>query len=154
MAVSYGGGTTAVAYGTTSLSVALPASGIVAGDYLVILVGTKPTTATINTPSGWTKLGELASSKGVSAYHDVGDTKIAALGKVADGSESGTSVTVSITSGNTSWGSSTGRWSNGTGAWDIDVATGQDTTAGTAWSATMSPDLPARSGTAGFVTAL
>jgi len=154
MAVSYGGGTTAVAYGTTSLSVALPASGIVAGDYLVILVGTKPTTATINTPSGWTKLGELASSKGVSADHDVGDTKIAALGKVADGSESGTSVTVSITSGNTSWGCSTGRWSNGTGAWDIDVATGQDTTAGTAWSATMSPDLPARSGTAGFVTAL
>lgn len=154
MAVSYGGGTTAVAYGTTSLSVALPASGIVAGDYLVILVGTKPTTATINTPSGWTKLGELASSKGVSAGIDVGDTKIAALGKVADGSESGTSVTVSITSGNTSWGRSTGRWSNGTGAWDIDVATGQDTTAGTAWSATMSPDLPARSGTAGFVTAL
>ena len=154
MAVSYGGGTTAVAYGTTSLSVALPASGIVAGDYLVILVGTKPTTATINTPSGWTKLGELASSKGVSAGNDVGDTKIAALGKVADGSESGTSVTVSITSGNTSWGCSTGRWSNGTGAWDIDVATGQDTTAGTAWSATMSPDLPARSGTAGFVTAL
>lgn len=154
MAVSYGGGTTAVAYGTTSLSVALPASGIVAGDYLVILVGTKPTTATINTPSGWTKLGELASSKGVSADHDVGDTKIAALGKVADGSESGTSVTVSITSGNTSWGCSTGRWSNGTGAWDIDVATGQDTTADTAWSATMSPDLPARSGTAGFVTAL
>ena len=37
MAVSYGGGTTAVAYGTTSLSVALPASGIVAGDYLCLL---------------------------------------------------------------------------------------------------------------------
>ena len=49
MAVSYGGGTTAVAYGTTSLSVALPASGIVAGDYLVILVGTKPKTCLLYT---------------------------------------------------------------------------------------------------------
>ena len=108
-----------------SPSVALPASGIVAGDHLVILVGTKPTTATINTPSGWTKLGELASSKGVSADHDVGDTKIAALGKGRRRLRERNLGHRLDYLGQHVLGALNRALSNGTGRGDIDVATGR-----------------------------
>ncbi len=50
--------------GSTSLaSIALPAS-IAAGDMMVMFVGCKPYTATINTPSGWTKLSSGSGANG------------------------------------------------------------------------------------------
>lgn len=131
MATTFGASGT-VAYGSTSVAPTYPA-GITAGDMLLLVVATKPASATINTPSGWSASAD-ATATGTFGTNgvDAGPTKITVLIKVATGSESG-SQSVSITSGNASWGVIY-RISSTNGTFDGGTKGGEDTSSGTGFS--------------------
>lgn len=90
-----------LAVGTTSLSPAL--SGTTANnDLLLTTVVTKPDTATINTPTDWTLVGDVAGGGGSFAL-DTGPTRAAIFQRIKDAGWS-TAPTVSITSGDSTAG--------------------------------------------------
>lgn len=115
---------------TSSFAVAHPAS-IVAGDYLVLFVGQKPDTASVTTPSGWTLLNTTSGGTGTTGV-DTGPTRITAYGKVAVGGETG-NLTVAHTGMNVGWAQMY-RFTKTTGDWGTFAAGGSDSTAGAAWS--------------------
>lgn len=114
----------------TATQVAYPAS-ITSNDVLVLVVATKPYTATINTPSGWTLLTTRTNGT-TAAGTDTGSMKVALFVKKADGTETG-NLTISITSGNSSWAVMY-RVTKASGQ-DVAFAstTGVDNTANTTW---------------------
>jgi len=124
--------------GTTSLSLALPAS-VADGDLLVLCIFNKYPTNAPSTPTGYTApsnnkgTGDPGDGPGV----DLGATYATIFYKVAS-SESG-NVSVTITSGNSAYGVIM-RFTNATGAWLVAAANGGDSSSGTAWSAQMGTD--------------
>jgi hypothetical protein len=127
----------AIAYPTVTTSVAAVCpTGIAANNMLVAFVGLKADTASASTPAGWTALGNLAGGGGTTGA-DTGPTRLYAFYKKALGTESGTTITFTLTTANTAW-AQIYRLSNGTGDWDMAAAFGADDTTGTAWSATCS----------------
>ena len=131
-------GTTPTATGTgtgsTSVSPDAPAS-VAVGNVVILFVGAKPDTATIDTPTDWTLIGTVAGGGGTTG-NDAGPMRLSAYSRVRDGAWNGTTMpTVNITNGNSSWAQAF-RFSNATGAWDIAAASGADSTTGTAWSVT------------------
>lgn len=132
---SQSSGTLVTGQAAVSPTIPAPLAGSGAGHLLILVVYTKPQTATINTPAGWTLLVTATSANGALQAADTGDTKVALFYKEAVGGESGT-VTVNITSGNSSGGRIM-RFSRDLAEWDIVGGIGADNTGGTAWSATM-----------------
>lgn len=126
-------------YGSTSLSIPYSGVGtIAAGDTLICIVATKPDTATVNTPTGggtWAAIGSQYSGGGGTTGADTGPTKIAAYSLTADGDETG-NVSVSITSGNSSWG----MLIKLQGSWSLASAGGTDSTTGGTWAVTCGSD--------------
>jgi hypothetical protein len=132
MSVSHAS-TGAVATGSTS--VAPSPGGTVTQDHRsFLIVGTKPDTATIVTPSGWRSVVNVTGGTGINGI-DTGPTRLAIFYR--DGAFSG-SQTVSITSGNTSWGVIyTAQCAAGSGWSSLGSASGNDTTgSGADYSAT------------------
>lgn len=121
----------------TACPVTLPAT-INAGDLIILQVATKPYTATITTPAGYTAIGNSTTTSGTTASGtDTGSMLVAVYAKVAAGTEGGTTVTVTITSGNSSWVCAS-RWTKttSTNSWSLLGATALDNTSGTTWSNT------------------
>ena len=122
-----------------SINVAYP-TGIASGNLLFLCIANKYPPNGPATPTGFTApannqgTGDPGDGPGIG----VGATYATVYYRVADGSESGT-VTVSVTSGNALYGVMA-RYTNATGAWAVGAANGGDSTAGTAWSATMGTD--------------
>lgn len=117
MAIGFGTAGTVSSTGTTSLSVAYPAS-IAAGDLLVCCVVNKIPTNKPTTPAGWTLQNSpqvLGGSGGQTT--DSGDTYVSIYTKVADGTESG-SLAITITGG-TAAGGRMFRYTSATGAYLI-----------------------------------
>lgn len=111
----------AAAASATATPVAYPAN-IAADDLLVLFVGTKPYSATIGTPAGWTPQGTTTNGT-TAAGTDTGSTKIAAFTKVADGTETG-NLTVSVTNGDSTWASISRIVKDPAKNWDIANTTG------------------------------
>lgn len=129
---STGVSTTGAARGTTSTTVTYV--GVAAGRRAFLTVGAKPSTATINTPSGWTKIGEATGGTGSTGTADVGPTKVAMFYQDLTGSESG-SVTVTGSS-TTSIQASMDTAAKTRAAWAPPVmVSGNDSTHGTGISA-------------------
>jgi hypothetical protein len=114
----------------TAVPVAYPAN-IAAADGLVLIVGVKPYTATIVTPTNWTALGGVTNGTTAQGL-DTGSMKAAAFFLSPTGALSG-SLTVSITSGNSSWASMFRYTKSPAGTWQTGFASGTDTTANTTW---------------------
>ncbi len=132
MAVAFGSAGTANA-GTTSISVTLPAT-VNAGDLLVLHVVNKYPSNGPAEPTGWTTAAIYTGGSG-SAGTDSGQVYSTVFTKVADGTEGGTSVSVSLPSANASRGMAW-RWTNATGGWSVAVAGGSSNTPGN-WNTTM-----------------
>jgi hypothetical protein len=115
--------------GSTSVAPAPNAGNLpVAGDRSIMIVGTKPDTATIATPAGWTLIGQATGGTGSQAA-DTGTCRIAAFYR--DDAFSG-AQTVTITNGNSSLGVIV-TYSKSLGGWAaIAFTTGDDTTTGDA----------------------
>jgi hypothetical protein len=111
-------------------------TGFSAGDLLLIAVGVKPDTSTVNTPSGWTKIGEFSGGGGTTGI-DTGPTKVLWFYKIAAGGDS--APTINITSTNVSW-AQTMYATESSDTFDLAAAGGADSTTGTAWSVTCSTD--------------
>lgn len=116
--------------GSTSLTVAVP-TGVAAGDALVVYVGCKPDTATIELPAGWANLASASGGSGVQGI-DTGLVRFRAFWKEAGAGE--TALTVTVTSGNVALGSMHAWRKTNAGTWDLIGRTGQDTTSGTGFS--------------------
>lgn len=119
--------------GSTSSSVTWP-NGTSIGDMGVLFVGVKPYTATINTPTGWTKVDETTNGTTGSGL-DTGSVKVAAFQKIC--SSTSASVSVTATGSNcivTSLCSFTKDFGK---IWMVEQSTvGSDTTNGANYSAT------------------
>ncbi len=105
-----------------------------ANDLLVLIIGMKPGTAnsgSVTTPDGWTSITSItgAGGYGTTLGADTGNTNLFTFYKVADGTEDGTTLSVSVTDNNVSWGIIY-RFTNATGVWNVAGSTGSDTTAG------------------------
>lgn len=136
MSVGYGS-TGAGATGSTSLSVAYPAS-IAAGDLLVLGVVSKYPTNGPTTPSGWTLAAQAQGGSG-SAGLNAGDVYVTAYTREADGTEAG-SLAVTLTGCNSAAGAIS-RYTKTAGyAWSVAATSGTDTSAGTGWSVTGAAD--------------
>jgi MSHA biogenesis protein MshQ len=115
----------------TDCPVAYPGS-IASGDIGVLLVGTKPFSATITTPPGWTSLGSVTNGT-VAVGLDTGSVQMAAFWRAFNGGETG-NLTVNVPAGDTTY-CAMYRVTAGAGTWcNAASATGTDTVANTAWN--------------------
>lgn len=122
--------------GTTTCNVPYPAS-IAAGMLLVAVVGNRPNANTPADISGWTKYTGTGGTGSEAA--DTGVVRATIYTKVADGTETG-NLAVSCTGGTSMFGTML-RYSKDTGKnWAVAVAFGDDSSAGTSWSATAAGD--------------
>lgn len=125
------------------LAVPYPAS-IAAGDLLILHIVTKYPPNNPTTPAGWTVMGVTTGGAGA-AGADSGDVTLAVYYKVAVGDETG-SLSVTTTGANTGIGRM-GRYTRSAGTgWTIDVLTGSDNTAGTAYNAAFTGNLDLHKG--------
>lgn len=136
MAITYQSAGAVATTQTGTLSPAYPAS-IGNTDYLVLIVGHKPSTAnggTVTTPGGWTLVGSLAASTNPGGYStttgaDVGNTSIFGYTKAAAGTETG-SLSVTVGTVDIVWGQILRFSHNGTGWAAAAAVTGADSTSG------------------------
>lgn len=132
MSVTYQSAGT-IAYSTGNPAVGYPAS-LSIGDLILLVVGTKPSTASVTRPVGdFAFLGSYAGGGGTTAA-DAGPTRLDVFWKIATGNESGTQ-TVTVPGNSVSWAQMY-RYSNSTSFWDLAIAGGTDSTTGSAWSVT------------------
>lgn len=104
-----------------------PSGTLLAAHRSILICGTKPDTATFSDPTNWTKIGEKTGGTGTQGT-DTGKGKIAAWYR--DGVFSG-GQSVSVTSGNSSWGVIVTYERDPTKIWAAPVyTTGDDTTGG------------------------
>ena len=136
MAVAFGS-IGAVIAGTTSLSVAYPAS-ISAGDLLVLHIANKYDPNGPSTPSGWTPQKQQSGGAGASGT-DTGVMFATVYTKEADGTESG-SLSVTITSGNSSAGVMARYTKAGGTTWGIAAEGGAQNSGTSSWSVTAGAD--------------
>ena len=130
------------AMGTTSITVAYPATGV-AGQIAVLMVNVRPETATWNTPAGWTKIGEVAGGdpNDSAASADQGRTKLAVFVKILVGGETG-NVTITNTGGTGAVGAMSIYSKAGGSTWDHSAfGTGTDTIHDPLFTATSSTPL-------------
>lgn len=138
----------AIATGSTSLSVAFPAS-IAVNDALIMVIGQKPSSANggnVTTPTGWTLIGSALAQGGYGATlgADTGNTNLFVYRKTKVlGTESGNQA-VTLGTSNSAWGIMM-RLSGDTDRWSYDIATGSDSSAGNV-SIAMSSDPGVASG--------
>lgn len=126
--------TSSSATGSTSVAPSYP-TGIQKGDMLLLAVESKPGTATIVAPSGWTvsAVSNPIGGQGANGA-DTGTTTTKIFTKEADGTETGTQ-SVSITTGNSSLGQMAA-YRRGTGMnWSTSTTSGVDNTGNDDWSA-------------------
>lgn len=125
----------------SSITPAWPAT--VSAGHLGVLIVLSKRGVTISTPSGWTLDANAEFSGGAGADGgNSGTVKATVFYKVADGSEGGTTVTVSFSGGTTNvvYGR-IGTYTNATGNWDISSCNGADSAGGNSnWSATLNRD--------------
>lgn len=141
MAISF------VAAGTNASATTSPVTpdwpaGIAAGDYVICVAACKYATASINTPSGFTALGNTSGGAGSDGTSEQGQVRVYAFGKVADGSESGTFNVSWAVDGTLSvlW-ARTALFRNATGLWlAAGNALGADNSPGTSVSFTYDTD--------------
>lgn len=121
------------ASGSTSLVPALPASPA-AGDMMILFVGAKPFSATINQPTGWTRIGTQQTNGSTAAGIDTGSVTWSVFYRAWQSGDA--APTVSVTSGNVALACING-FTKTAGAWLTPTAYfGSDTTSGTGYSIT------------------
>lgn len=126
-----------VGTGSTSVTAGLPAS-LATGDGVLLRILTKPDTATVATPSGWTLVVDVAGGGG-SNGNGVGPTRQTVFFREKDAGWS-TMPAVTVTSGN-STAAVAERWTKNTGqTWSIAAASGAYSGDATSWSAAMDVD--------------
>jgi hypothetical protein len=135
-----------------AISFLYPASGVASGDIITLFVvnkatsGTSTAPPTIATPSGWTLVVTMPGGTG-NAGIAVGQTRLTLWQKNADadGTENGTTLTNLITvptGGDITYGALVGfRRATAGSTLLLATSTGNDTTTGTAYSATMAADV-------------
>lgn len=84
----------------TAPSPAYPASGVAAGDQVLLVVVNKPETSTPDTPSGWTPPILTGTGGSGTQAADTGAVRISVFARTATGGEASTTVPVNVPSGN------------------------------------------------------
>jgi hypothetical protein len=140
MAVAFGTYGSSWDSSTTSILPAYP-TGITAGMYLLATIATGVSGNAEPTASDgtWTKLATSTTTDGTFGV-DTGPRRVTIFGKVAVGTETGTTQ-FNLASGNVMTGSISS-WSNGTGVWSIATGTADDSNNRTAISAATASGAP------------
>lgn len=130
MAIAFGTKSATAATGTSSLSVAYPAS-IASGDLLLMLIANKyPTNGPTLPGGGWQTLANAQGNGGAGAAGiDTGSTYATVYYKLADGTETG-NVSVTITSGNSAVGAINRYTKDAAKDWELAATNGADVAGG------------------------
>lgn len=121
------------ASGSTTVAPDIHASPA-AGDMMILFVGCKPYTATINQPTGWTRIGTQQTNGTTASGVDTGSVTWSVFYRAWQSGDAAPSV--SVTSGNVSLACING-FSRTAAAWVTPTAYfGSDTTSGTGYSIT------------------
>lgn len=133
MAIAFGSAGAAVG-GTTSLAPACPAV-VASGNILLLCVGGKYPANLPSTPAGWNLLTTYSGGAGSSSI-DQGNAYCTVFYRVADGTEGSTTITVTVTSGNTCKAQILRYTKSASFEWGIAATGGSQNTGGTAWAVT------------------
>lgn len=126
--------------GTTSVSPLCP-STLNAGDLMILAISNKYPSNGPATPTGWTAPANNQWSGGAgSAGVDSGTAYITVFYRVSDGTEAGTTVSVTITGGNAAIARIARYTKSAIKDWEVACTGGPQNTAGTAWSVTGAAD--------------
>lgn len=131
MSITFGA-ISAVADGSTSVSVAYP-SGIAAGQNLTLVLAYKSPPVVHDTVAGFTLEATHTAGLGSDTVSDQGGVTLAVLTKTASGSETG-SVTVNVPSGSVTQGFMVSHTAGAGSTFDIASAVGGQGTASTSWA--------------------
>lgn len=135
MTISYNTAGTAQNAIADTFSVGYPAA-TTSGDLLILVVVSKYPTISVSTPSGWENAQNVEGGQG-SAGVDTGLIQVDLWTRVADGTEGGTSVSVTVTGNNVSYARIFEYQSDVAGNWELAFTSGSDNAGGsTAWSIT------------------
>lgn len=141
MAVTYVGAGTRL--GTASgRSVAYPAS-TTAGNLLLLVIANKDGSDTASTPSGWTAPSNNTTSggAGTDGTTDEGTCRVSVFHKVADGTEGGTNLTITVSGTNKALTARIYQFSKDAGSWSVACGIGsKDSGGSTAYSITTASD--------------
>lgn len=132
-----------VGIGSTSVTAGLPAS-LATGDGVLLRVMAKPDTVTIDTPTDWTLVVDVAGGGGTQG-NGTGPSRQAVFWREKDAGWS-TMPAVTVTGGNAA-AAVAERWTKDTGStWSLTAASGAYSGNGTAWSATLDVTMAGASG--------
>ncbi len=92
---------TVVAAGDANLNLVQPDP--MAGDLMFAIVAIRPSASTVNTPSGWTSLGNQLGTDGAAEGVDTGSVRLYTFYKVAAGTEATTTVAFTETGTTSVW---------------------------------------------------
>ncbi len=111
------------------------------GDLMVASIAIRPSTSTVNTPSGWSSAGSWTANDGGSEGEDTGSVRYYWFYKVADGTE-GLGTQTFTESGTTSvWGGSIARARSATGTYDVSAGGYSKNSDTTTWNGTLDTDI-------------
>lgn len=127
-----------VSSGTTSCTPGAPAS-LASGDLIVLYVGNKYPSNGPTTPTGFTLLVQQSGGNGSSGV-DAGNVYATVYYKISDGTESGGSFTVAVTSGNAVTARASRYTKAAAASWDIAATSVAQNTPGVTWTATGAAD--------------
>ncbi|TXG76728.1 M23 family metallopeptidase [Candidatus Dojkabacteria bacterium] len=137
--------------GNASLSIRQPDPK--ANDLMVAVLAIRPSSSTIDTPTGWTSLGSWTGTDGGAEGADTGSVRLAWFYKVADGTEGVANQTFTETGTTSVWignifkaRSSTGTYSVSAGGYSINADA-------TNWGGTLDTDIGIRNGDLVYIAA-
>ena len=118
--------------GNTNPTLAHP--GPANGDLVLAFVQMRPSSCTVATPSGWTKVAEEIDNSGEGEGVDLGTVRQYVFSKTADGTEGTTTQTWTKTGTISVWQGTMATCRSATGTYDVEAFTVQVPANSTAWS--------------------
>lgn len=133
---------------TTGLDtdIVLPQPDPRSGDLMIAVIAIRPSSATINTPSGWTLLDSRTGTDGGAEGVSTGSVGVYWFYKVADGTEGTSTQTFTKTGTASVWEGQIMQARSATGTYDITAGGYSLNGDVTAWNGTLDNDIGLRSG--------
>ena len=116
------------------------------GDLMIALIAIRPSTSTVNTPTGWTLVDSQTGTDGAAEGIDTGSVTLYWFSKVADGTEGTTTQTFTETGTTSVWIGNIIKVRSSTGTYDLSAGGYSINADATSWNGTLDTDIGMKDG--------